>query len=286
VAAPAPLFTALLNYRHTRLIAGARRGEAWEGVRLVHGEERTSYPLTVNVDDLGADFEIAVQSVPGMVAGRVAAQFATALEALVEALAVEPARAACALPVLPEPERRQLLVDFNAGAAADADVVLVHRLFEQRAAENPAAIALVFDDEVLTYAELDARAERLAGALAACGLAPDDRVAICLERSPAEGARGRSAPGGSLGEHGDGIASAHRDGQLGDGSRQRPQACPVDEQRARGSRQPADERPLSDLTLGHQPHRRQGGEREDVDPGQVVGDDEDAPPVPASSRHP
>ena len=56
VPAPAPLFSALLNYRHS---AGAeqapsdQRMQAWAGMRVLHMEERTNYPVTLSVDDLG-----------------------------------------------------------------------------------------------------------------------------------------------------------------------------------------------------------------------------------------
>jgi len=183
VAAPAPLFTALMNYRHTRLLAGAHRDGPWDGVRLLRGEERTTYPLAVNVNDLGEDFEIVVQAAPGIAPEDVAGSLATALAALAEALAHEPGRPACALPVLPEPQRRRVLVDFNDTRVDYPADVFVHQLFEQRAAARPGAIALVFEDDSLTYAELNARANRLAHRLIAQGLAPDARVGVCLERS-------------------------------------------------------------------------------------------------------
>jgi non-ribosomal peptide synthetase component F len=169
VAAPAPLFTSLLNYRHTQLVAGAQRGNDWDGVRLLRGEERTSYPLAVNVNDLGEDFEIVVQSMPGIDAGRIAGYLATALQALVDALAATPALAAASLPVLPDAERRQLLEHFNDTRVDYPTDVFVHQLFERQPPRGPDAVALVLDDEQWTYADLNARANRLAHRLLSLG---------------------------------------------------------------------------------------------------------------------
>ncbi|MEO3960226.1 hypothetical protein, partial [Chromobacterium piscinae] len=51
VAAPQPLFSALLNYRHSA--EENRDAPIWEGIETLASEERTNYPLTLSVDDLG-----------------------------------------------------------------------------------------------------------------------------------------------------------------------------------------------------------------------------------------
>jgi amino acid adenylation domain-containing protein len=67
-------------------------------------------------------------------------------------------------------------------AAYDRDAT-VHRLFERRAAETPDAVAVEFGGARLTYAELDARAGRLARRLAAAGAGPETRVGVAMNRS-------------------------------------------------------------------------------------------------------
>ncbi|RYE40003.1 MAG: amino acid adenylation domain-containing protein, partial [Hyphomicrobiales bacterium] len=59
----------------------------------------------------------------------------------------------------------------------------IHGLFEAQAARTPDAVALVVEDDQLTYAELNAKANRLAHHLMALGVRPDSLVALCLERS-------------------------------------------------------------------------------------------------------
>ena len=90
------------------------------------------------------------------------------------------------LEVLSEDERRELLTDFNRTASPAAAGWTAHALFEERARAAPDAQAVAWGDLRLTFAELDARANRLARHLRSLGVEPDSRVAICLERSAAQ----------------------------------------------------------------------------------------------------
>src|SRR5207237_6081164 len=106
VAAPAPLYTSMLNYRYS---GGANQsqeaGEPAEGVRGIRAEERTNYPVGVSVDDLGEDFSLEAQVVAPADAERVCRIMHTALERLVEALDVSPAPAIRSIDVMPEAAR-------------------------------------------------------------------------------------------------------------------------------------------------------------------------------------
>ncbi|MDC8016187.1 non-ribosomal peptide synthetase [Tahibacter soli] len=179
VSAPMPLFTALLNYRHTRLHGTA----PWDGIRLIGGEERTNYPLTVSINDLGDGFGLSVQCIAGMDAGRIAAYLTRALDGLVAALTDAPDRPAHTLDILPDDERALLLDGFNDTRVDYPTGLLIHQLVERQARQQPDATAVVFAQETLGYAELNRRANRLAHRLIALGIQPDDRVAICIERS-------------------------------------------------------------------------------------------------------
>ncbi len=180
VAAPLPLFTSLLNYRHTQLFG---EQPVWDGVRLLHGQERTSYPLTVSIDDRGEDFLLIAQGTSGIDPARILGYFGTALEGLVAALVEHSEQSVLLLPVLPDSERRQVLIDFNDSAVTWPSQRLLHSLVEDQASAQPAAVAVVFEQHSLSYAELNARANRLAHHLIALGVRPDARVAICIERS-------------------------------------------------------------------------------------------------------
>jgi len=87
------------------------------------------------------------------------------------------------LDVLGDDERKFLLHDFN-NNGMDYDVpLLLHKLIEQQVARTPGAIALVSEDDELTYRQLNERANQLAHHLISRGVAPDTLVGICLERS-------------------------------------------------------------------------------------------------------
>ncbi|HYH81146.1 MAG TPA: amino acid adenylation domain-containing protein, partial [Longimicrobium sp.] len=86
------------------------------------------------------------------------------------------------LEILPAAERRLVVEDWNALAVDYAREAFVHELFEAQAARTPGAEAVEFEAETLTYAALNARANRLAHHLRALGVGPEARVAVCLER--------------------------------------------------------------------------------------------------------
>ncbi|MFN4922541.1 non-ribosomal peptide synthetase, partial [Bradyrhizobium sp.] len=88
------------------------------------------------------------------------------------------------LPLQDDAERHRVLVEWNATAANYPQDVCVHELVEAQAERTPAAVAVVHDDRELSYAELNTQANRLAHHLRKLGVKPDDRVAICIERSP------------------------------------------------------------------------------------------------------
>ncbi|WP_273822299.1 non-ribosomal peptide synthase/polyketide synthase [Pseudomonas asplenii] len=180
-----PLFSALLNYRHSAHDAlPAEAGDVWQGIHLLGGEERTNYPLTLSVDDLGLDFRLRVLAATSVGARRVAGYMQGALEQLAEALEQGGALALNRLAILPAAERRQLLVGFNASAAGFPQGQTVHGLFEAEAERRPEALAVVQGDATLSYRELNRQANRLAHHLRTLGVQPDDRVAISVRRGP------------------------------------------------------------------------------------------------------
>ncbi|WP_370527074.1 AMP-binding protein, partial [Methylobacter sp. BlB1] len=184
VPAPAPLFSALLNYRHSQADASADSSPAWQGIEVLSsGEERSNYPIVLSVDDLGEGFELTAQTLPPVAPERLCALMHTALDNLIMALETAPDTAMRQIGVLPEAERRQVLYDWNASQADYPHNRCIHELFEAQVAAQPDAPAVVHNGRTLTYGELNARANRLAHYLRSLDVKPDDRVAICLARS-------------------------------------------------------------------------------------------------------
>ncbi len=185
VAAPAPLFSALLNYRHNTPAVACEADDVLSGMERLGGEERTNYPLTLSVEDFGEALGLTAQVVEPVSADRVCGYMQQVLEQLAEALEHAPNRPVRDLDILPAAERTYLLEDLNRTAADYPSERCIHELFEQQVRRTPEAVALVHEDEELSYGELNARANRLAHHLIGLGVRPDQPVAICLERSPA-----------------------------------------------------------------------------------------------------
>ncbi|MBZ5520985.1 MAG: amino acid adenylation domain-containing protein [Acidobacteriia bacterium] len=103
---------------------------------------------------------------------------------LLEVAAVSPDAPVRALPILSEAEAWQVLVEWNRTAFDFHKGKCVHRLVEEQAAKQPAAIAVEYGDECMTYGELNLRADGLAHWLRSVGAGPESRVGICVERGP------------------------------------------------------------------------------------------------------
>lgn len=184
VPASTALFSALLNYRHSSAgpWASNAASEVWDGMELLHSEERSNYPFTLSVDDLGDGFRLTAH-VASFRAEQVCAFMCSALERLTDSLEKKPSASVRSIDILPGAERRRLLVEWNNTSSDYPKDRCISELFEEQAARSPHAIAMVFEDERLTYAELNARASRLAHRLVAHGVGPEIVVGICAERS-------------------------------------------------------------------------------------------------------
>jgi amino acid adenylation domain-containing protein len=186
VRAPAPLFTSLLNYRYS-----VDPQQAWseaqtrsrERGRMLRRDAQTNYPLIMSVDDMGQRLSLTADVQGHVDPARVCGYMHRALESLVEALESGSEAVLPRLTVLPAAEREQVLFGWNATAAAYPHEQCLHELFEAQVQRTPEAPALVWKNTVLTYAALNARANRLAHTLRGQHVGPDERVGICMERS-------------------------------------------------------------------------------------------------------
>ena len=105
------------------------------------------------------------------------------LRVLLAAMVADDARPVAELPWLTSAEREQVLDGFNATQAEYPREVLIHELFEAQVQRTPEAVAVVYEGEHLTYAELNTKANQLAHRLRQEGVGQDVLVAISVERS-------------------------------------------------------------------------------------------------------
>ncbi|MER6900731.1 condensation domain-containing protein, partial [Amycolatopsis sp. NPDC000740] len=151
-------------------------------LRDVRAAERTSYPLGV-VAYPGRRLSMILTHDPARIGDTAAARLAEHLEALVRGMIAAPHKPVSRVPMLSEAEVQQLLAERNE-TARPLPAETVPELFEAQVRRTPDAVALVTDEEQITYRELDVRANRLAHRLLAAGVRAEDRVAVLMNRSP------------------------------------------------------------------------------------------------------
>ena len=143
--------------------------------------EETNYPLTLAVtleDKLIVEFSYQGEHFESVQIERLAAHYRAVLMALAE----QPEKAVGEIELLSEAEKKQL-TQWGVNSTRYPDVKPVHRLIEQQAQIDPTATALIFNDEHLSYADLNVRSNRLAHYLIGLGVKPEVKVGIALERS-------------------------------------------------------------------------------------------------------
>ncbi len=180
--AHAPLFQAVFALRPAD-VAEPRLGGAEVSAIPVAGVSAKfdlSLGLAEDADGaLAGGLEYATALREPATAARMAGHYATLLAGIV----ADPGARAWTLPLMDAAERRRVLAEGHGPERAEAPEC-VHDLIAGQAKRTPDAPALAFRGDVLAYAELDRRANRLAHRLRAHGVGPEARVGVCLERTP------------------------------------------------------------------------------------------------------
>ncbi|MFN9661776.1 MAG: non-ribosomal peptide synthetase, partial [Cyanobacteriota bacterium] len=180
--AHAPLFQVMFAWQNTPEASLDLPGLAAEALAGPH--QVAKFDLTLSLAKTGEAIEGGIEYATALfdqaTVQRWARHWLTLLTALANASA---GTKVGTLPLLNEAERQQVLEDWNVTETDDPHDRCIHQLFEVQAERTPEAVALVFEEKSLTYAELNTRANRLAHHLIELGIRPDDRVAIAVERS-------------------------------------------------------------------------------------------------------
>ncbi|HEY2737145.1 MAG TPA: condensation domain-containing protein, partial [Thermoanaerobaculia bacterium] len=153
-----------------------------ESVRLA--ERRSQFEMSLSAAELpdggiGLSIEVNADLFDDATAERVLGHFRT----LLAGAAADPAARLSALPLLTAAEREQLAA-WNETTSTPVAEAGLHDLVAAQAARTPDAEAVVGEDERITYAELMARAGQLAHTLRKMGIGPEERVGLCMRRTP------------------------------------------------------------------------------------------------------
>ncbi|MEH2290128.1 amino acid adenylation domain-containing protein [Nostoc sp.] len=110
-------------------------------------------------------------------------RMAAHLQTLLQAIVANPQQRLSQLPLLTQAQRHQLLYEWNHTEVEYPQNQCIHQLFEAQVERTPDAVAVVFEDQQLTYRQLNTRANQLAHYLQHLGVKPEVLVGICVERS-------------------------------------------------------------------------------------------------------
>jgi len=173
-----PLFSGVLNYRHSKRKHSAELGSVF---KFLSGQERTNYPFGVAVDDLSDDFLLCFHIHQSVEINTVAQYMQTALKNLLYALQNNSGYAQD-LTVLSEDEHQKLQRWNNSQFKYEKNIS-VFKLVENQAEISPDNIALICNDLSMTYQMLNDKANQLAHYLIKSGVKLEDRIGVSLNRS-------------------------------------------------------------------------------------------------------
>ena len=180
-----PLFQVM--YNHQPKVADISRVQTASGLELsaVQWQSRTTqFDLTLDTFEQSGRLHAALTYADELFDADTIARMAGHFTHLLEALVADPHQRIGDLPLLASDERHTLVEHWNDTAQPYPVEQCLHSLIEAQVRRTPQAPALRFASLTLSYAELDARANRLANLLRERGVGPDVLVGVCLERSP------------------------------------------------------------------------------------------------------
>ena len=179
-AAGAPLF-------HTLVLPEGVTSPLWQGAQAPNpqrmGAHAADCDFVLSVAPQGDGIELRVQYDPDLFEATTVERLLGQIDTVLGVIAAGADQRLLAVPLVTEAERARLVSDWNRTARDYDRNTTVQALIEAQAKKTPDAPALVFAGETLSYAELDASANRLAHLLIAKGVGPDVPVGVCAERS-------------------------------------------------------------------------------------------------------
>jgi amino acid adenylation domain-containing protein len=143
----------------------------------------SEFDLTVSLQESGGCIEGGVEYATALFEAKTVERYVGYFTRLLEGMvAGGESKAVDDIAILGKEERRQVVYDWNR-TQAEIPSGCVQELFEEQVQRTPEAVALEWAEGLLSYAELNARANRLAHYLRRCGVSTETRVGVCLERS-------------------------------------------------------------------------------------------------------
>jgi amino acid adenylation domain-containing protein len=141
------------------------------------------FDMTLAMTETGQGYEVDIEYPTDLYRRERIERMMTHLENILESVVVDPAQRLSDLPILTENEKRQLLVEWNDTTVAYSTDRCIHELFEAQVKQSPDDVALLFEDESLTYRELNEQANRVARYLRGAGVENGELAGLFTSRS-------------------------------------------------------------------------------------------------------
>ena len=177
-----PLFNSILVFENYPVNDTLQRQNTSLKAKNIRSFEKTNYPITL-VASPGKEFFLQIAFDAKKFSEASVLRMLNHLKILLEGFVESEDEKIKNLPILTESEQRQLIVEWNDTSGEYPADLCIHEVFEQQVEKTPDAIALVFEDQTMSYQELNARANQLARYLHKSGAGQESLVGICMERS-------------------------------------------------------------------------------------------------------
>jgi len=178
-----PLFQVMFNHQaESRNAAQTGLGEL-SIERLEWQSQTAQFDLVLNTVEHAHGIEAVLKYATDLFDASTIERLAQHWQRLLQAVVADPTQRIAQLPLLAAADERVILEDWNRSAVAYPAGQCIQQLIEEQAARTPEALALVFAEQALSYAELNARANQWAHRLMELGVGPDVLVGVALERS-------------------------------------------------------------------------------------------------------
>ncbi|WP_445249717.1 amino acid adenylation domain-containing protein [Microcoleus sp. OTE_8_concoct_300] len=178
-----PLFESIVVFENYPVDPSLQRGKSDLEIGDVRSVDSTNYPIAL-IAIAQSELELKIMYDRSRFEQGAIARMLGHLQVLLEGMAANPHQPLKNLPLLTPAEKQQILVEWNGTKADYPQDRCIHQLFEAQVDRTPDAIAVVFEDQELTYRELNTRANQVAHYLQKLGVKPEVLVGICVERSP------------------------------------------------------------------------------------------------------
>ncbi|WP_416671490.1 amino acid adenylation domain-containing protein [Egbenema bharatensis] len=151
---------------------------------LAAESDTAKFDLTLSMEEMDAGLLGRFEYRTDLFEEATVERMVTHLKTLFSGIVEQPEQCIWELPLLTATEQKCLVREWNQTQVEYPDNQCIHQLFEAQVERTPNAIALVFEEQQLSYQELNLRANQLAHHLQSVGVEPETLVGVCLERSP------------------------------------------------------------------------------------------------------